>query len=72
MAATATLLYQAAYDFDRTNVLNDGLISDFSYSEVLKGAGMFYLWLLPGALLVLSLLRLLILFALSRMQAEIA
>lgn len=70
VAATAALLYQAADDFDRANILNDGIISDFAYSEVLKGAGMFYLWLL-GAFLALSLLRLLILFALSRTQVEI-
>jgi len=69
-AATAALLYQAAHDFDRTNDLNDGLISCFTYSEVLKGSGVYYGWLL-GIFLTLSAVRFFILFALSRVGAGV-
>ncbi len=70
VAATAGLLYQAAYDFDRANDLNDGIISCFAYSEVLKGSGVYYAWLL-GLFLALCGVRFLILFVASRIGAKL-
>ena len=64
VAATAALSSHAAHDYGRANDLNDGLISCFAYSEVLKGAGVFYGWL-PGSFIAFWAARFLILFAVS-------
>jgi hypothetical protein len=70
VAATAALLYQAAYDFDRTNDLSDGIISCFAYREVLKGSGVYYGWLL-GLFFTLSSVRFLILFVMIRTRVKL-
>ena len=65
VAATAGLLYQAAYDFERTYVPDDGMTSCFSYNAVLKESGVYYGWLLR-LFLFFSAVRFLNLLAASR------